>query len=86
MRLWMPTSPKICSLGRQRLRRADSVVPSLKARGLETQEVLMFQFESKAGEKKKHCCSLKAVGQKEFLLIQGTSVLFLFFAGLQVIE
>ena len=48
----MPTSPKICSLGRQRLRRADSVVPSLKARGLETQEVLMFQFESKAGEKK----------------------------------
>ena len=29
------------------------MVPSLKARGLETQEVLMFQFESKAGEKKK---------------------------------
>ena len=28
------------------------MVPSLKARGLETQEVLMFQFESKAGEKK----------------------------------
>ena len=53
MRLWMPTSPKICNLGRRRLRRADSVVPSLKARGLETQEVLMFQFESKAGKKKK---------------------------------